>query len=79
LSLIADLLPAIFSGIVTVEKIFASANGQTKKSLVISAVLAGIFQVGQAIPEPHIQQIGAVIDSVVSVLNSSGIFKKAGA
>lgn len=73
---LSDYLPAIIAGIVAVEQIIASAPGQTKKQIVLTAIQAGVA-VGQQIPETHVQAIGSVIDGIVGVLNKAGVFSSA--
>ena len=69
--------PAVLAGVIAVEGA-VNVPGQTKKQIVIGAITAAT-QVGEQVPDAHIQQISAMIDGVVTALNASGVFKKSGA
>ncbi len=76
LTLVLTYLPVILTGVVNVESALQGQPGESKKKLVLDAILAGA-KTGEQIPEAHIQGISMLIDSIVASLNASGIFKKA--
>ena len=76
LILALQYLPHVLSGVQAVEAAIR-APGQTKKALVLGAIQAATH-VGEQVPEEHVKVISALIDHMVSTLNSSGIFKHGG-
>jgi len=65
-------LPHILNGVVAVESALGSGNGATKKQIILNAVVAAA-QVGEGVPETHVQGISKVIDATVQVLNATGL------
>jgi len=66
--------PYVLAGVVAVEAAVAPGTpGATKKSIILNSITAAT-QVGVQVPESHVAEISAVIDSVVSALNTSGVF-----
>lgn len=66
-------LPAIIQAVVGIEAAVHGAPGATKKSLVMAS-LAIAAKAGEKIPDDHIAAVSALVDSVVSGLNSAGVF-----
>lgn len=75
LAIILGALPSILTAVKSVETAIGSGNGASKKAIVISAIQAGA-QASEGIPIPQVQAIGAIIDSVVTAFNKSGVFSK---
>ena len=73
LNSILGYLPYVLAGVMAVEQTVSSAPGATKKALVLSAVTAAT-QVGEQVPDAHVQAISHLIDSIVSQLNAAGVF-----
>lgn len=63
----------VLQGVLAVEAALSGHPGQSKKAAVLSAIQAAA-QVGETVPEAHVQVIGALIDSTVTGLNNSGAF-----
>jgi hypothetical protein len=75
LLLALQYLPYVLQGVTAVELAVGAGKGQSKKQLVLNAVIAGA-KVGETVPEDHVKLIGGLIDSVVSDLNTAGVFGK---
>ena len=74
LLLALQYLPSVLSGVQAVEASLVNTVGQAKKNVVLAAVTAAAG-VGETVPEDHVKTISGLIDSVVGVLNTSGIFQ----
>jgi hypothetical protein len=72
---IAAYLPVVLTGIFAVEQVIGASNGQTKKQIVLSAVDAAA-KAGEGAPNVEVASISALIDTLVGVLNASGLFAK---
>lgn len=75
-STLLGLLPNILAAVVNVENT-VQASGSTKKAIVLSSIDAAA-KVGEVVPNPMVAGISALVDQVVGVLNSSGIFTHSG-
>jgi hypothetical protein len=73
LKLIMGYFPFVLAGVMAVEDALKGQPGQTKKTAVLASVQAAA-QVGEQVPEDHVKAISTLIDSVVKMLNDSGIF-----
>lgn len=71
LAMIPELLPAI----IALESNLPHATGEARKGVLMSTVQAAA-QIGETVPEPHVQAVSAATDAVVAALNSFGVFKK---
>ena len=69
--------PYALAGAQAVEQAVGSGNGADKKTLVIAGVLAGAHA-GETVPVAQVQAISAVVETVVGVLNASGVLGKPG-
>ncbi len=69
---IFSLFPSILTAIIAVEGA-VKATGPQKKALVLTSVVA-VAQIGEALPEPHVKAISALIDNIVTNLNNTGVF-----
>jgi hypothetical protein len=58
-----------------IEATNAGLPGATKKQLVLASITAAA-KVGETIPEPHVAIISALIDVIVGLLNTAGVFGK---
>lgn len=67
--------PYALAGAQAVESAVGAGNGADKKTLVVAGILAGAHA-GETIPVPQVQVIAGVVDTVVSVLNASGLLGK---
>ena len=67
--------PHVAAAVQGIEATNAALPGQTKKQLVLTSIEAAA-KVGESVPEPHVALISALIDTLVGVLNASGIFAK---
>ena len=67
-------LPMILQAVVAVEQSIKGAPGSTKKEVVLGAIKAGAQAVGKSAPTEDLQVAGALIDQVVTTLNSGGVF-----
>lgn len=65
-------LPSILQAVLGIEAA-VTAPGATKKAMVMNS-LAIAAKVGESIPESHVAAVSAMVDSVVSSLNASGVF-----
>jgi hypothetical protein len=72
---IFSYLPFVLAGVIAVEQAIGSQPGATKKAVVLSSIDAAA-KVGEQVPQTQVQGISALIDSVVAVLNSTGVFSK---
>lgn len=70
---ILGYLPYVLAGVMAVEQSVSAAPGANKKAIVLASVTAAA-QVGEQVPEAHVQAISHLIDSIVSQLNKAGIF-----
>lgn len=71
-----QFLPAILTGIKSVEEVWGSSiPGTAKKDLVLQSIIVGA-KVGEGIPDPNVVGISTIIDSLVTSLNVSGVFHK---
>lgn len=66
-------LPYVLGAVQGVETALAGATGATKKQAVLTAITAA-GSVGEQVPEPHVALISKMIDTVVGMLNASGLF-----
>jgi hypothetical protein len=66
-------LPSILKAVMGIEAA-VTAPGATKKAMVMDS-LAIAAKVGETVPATHVAAVSALIDTVVSGLNSSGVFK----
>ena len=73
---VLGFFPYILQAVKAVEDNFASEPGASKKQLVLDSVLTAA-KIGEQVPQPTVALVTALIDSTVSALNASGIFKKA--
>jgi hypothetical protein len=71
---ILSYLPAVLAGVVAVEGTIGQGNGSAKKAVILSAIDAAA-QVGEQVPEQHVQAISALIDTTVKALNGTGFFQ----
>jgi len=74
LSLILAYLPVVLQTVTSVEA-SVQAPGATKKQIAMNIITAGA-QAAEKIPEPVVQQIGSLVDTVVAALNGNGVFMK---
>jgi hypothetical protein len=65
---------AVFQTVTAVEA-SVHAPGATKRKIALDIITLGA-NVAQRIPEAHVQQIGTLIDVIVTALNKSGVFVK---
>lgn len=63
--------PAILQGVVTIENTI-NAPGATKKEIIMSGIQTAA-QVTEQLPNPVLQGFGAMIDSLVAVLNKNKV------
>ena len=75
LSIILSYLPAVLGTVVAVEQSI-KAPGATKAEVVLSSIQQASKVVGETVPESHVQLITGLIDSVVGVLNQTGVFTR---
>lgn len=64
-------LPAVLAGVQAAEQ--SNAAGATKKQAVVNAVIAGA-RGAETSTNPNVAGIAALVDLVVSILNSTGVF-----
>ena len=69
-------VPLVNSTVQQVESAMPGASGTSKAQAALAIVLS-IAHAGETIPNATVQLISGIIDTVVSMLNSLGIFKKA--
>lgn len=69
---IVQYTPAVVAGVQAAEQ--SSASGQDKKQAVLDAIQAG-SAAASSIPVPQVAAIAGLINLVVSIFNSLGIFK----
>lgn len=67
----AIALPAVQAA----ETEIGPGNGETKAQLAIAAVLA-VAHAGETVPVEKVQLVSAVVDTIVSTLNATGVFTK---
>jgi hypothetical protein len=60
-----------------VEKSASNLPGSTKSQIVLDSIIAGTNILSGASTNERVQQISGLINLFVSILNTSGIFKKA--
>ena len=75
LLMILKFLPSVLAAIKGVEDVIGAGNGATKKQLVLNSI-SSVAAIGEKVDDKNVQAISALIDSTVTTLNSSGIFKK---
>lgn len=73
--MILTALPQILAVVKAVEEAVGAGNGKSKKALVMDAIAAG-SKAGESIPIKQVATVSAVIDSIVSTFNASGVFNK---
>ena len=73
LKLLFMYLPVVISAVTSIEAAFKGTPGETKKQIALDIIKAGATAAEQ-IPEAHVQQVAGLIDTVVGVLNKSGLF-----
>jgi hypothetical protein len=64
-------VPAVLAGVQAAEQ--SAGNGASKKQAVVNAILIGA-RAAEATPNPNVAGIAALVDLVVSILNSTGVF-----
>lgn len=69
--------PYALAGAQAVEQVIGAGNGADKKTLVIASILAGAHA-GESVPVAQVQVIAGVVETVVGVLNASGLLGKPG-
>lgn len=69
---ILKYLPDILRGVKAVEDAVGPGHGATKKAILLSGITAAA-QVGATVDNQTVAAIGATIDHVVGLLNSSGV------
>jgi hypothetical protein len=67
------LFPLILAGVAAVEQVAAAAPGAAKKQIIINTIQTA-SKAGEEVPVPQVAAISTLIDSIVSELNTSGIF-----
>jgi hypothetical protein len=75
LLLIAKYLPVVMGSVVAVEQTI-HAPGETKAQVALNTIQTVSHIAEQAVPEEHVQVISGLINSVVDVLNKTGVFTK---
>ena len=65
-------LPSILQAVLGIEAA-VQASGATKKAMVMNS-LAIAAKVGENVPAAKVAAVSALVDSVVTSLNSSGVF-----
>lgn len=81
-----SILPGLLENIKAIENQSAAIaaaggpvlSGATKKQIVTQGVLSGIqagAQAGEQIPNVYVATISALIDGIVSIFKTSGVFK----
>jgi hypothetical protein len=74
LGLALGYLPSVLQAVIAVENTLKGlAPGTAKKSVVLAAVSAA-SQVGETLPEAHVNLISALVDHTVGALNAAGVF-----
>jgi hypothetical protein len=73
LLLALQYLPYVLAGVTAVEAALPGQSGLTKKSAVFAAIDAAAKVAGN-VPEDHVAVVSNLIDSVVTVMNKSGVF-----
>lgn len=75
LSDIAKYFPTVIAGVIAVEQgVATSASGQSKKQILITAIdTAAKF--GETVGNTEVQLVSTLIDTTVSALNATGVFK----
>ena len=69
-------VPLVNSTVQQVEAAMPGASGTSKAQSALAIVLS-VAHAGETVPNTEVQLISGIIDTVVSMLNSLGIFKKA--
>jgi hypothetical protein len=67
--------PYVTTAVQAIETSNSGLPGATKKQLVLAAITTAA-KVGEAVPEPHVAVISALIDTIVNLLNAAGVFGK---
>ena len=73
---LVQYVPLVNSTVQQVESALPGASGQSKAQAALAIVLS-VAHAGEAVPNTTVQLIAGIIDTVVGMLNSLGIFKKA--
>ena len=71
-----DILGAVFAAVDLVERIYVGKRGTEKRQAAIELVEAATVVSGVEMAQHEIVRVGHLIDSVVGILNKSGIFKR---
>ena len=69
-----QFFPYVLQGVVAVEGVATTETGAAKKQIVMDSIL-GAAKVGETVPSATVALFSGLIDTVVSALNASGIFK----
>ncbi len=75
---VAKFAPYVLTAVVAVENTAKSLAGATKKELVVNLV-GTAAKVAEQVPNTNVQRIGALVDIIVSILNTTGLFSHAAA
>ena len=67
--------PYALAGATAVEQVIGAGNGSDKKTMVVAGILAAAHA-GETVPNAQVQVISGVVDTVVGVLNASGLLGK---
>ena len=73
---LVQYVPLVNSTVQQVEAAMPGASGASKAQSALAIVLS-VAHAGETVPNATVQLISGIIDTVVSMLNSLGIFKKA--
>ena len=69
-------MPLVQQTVTSIESAMPSASGTSKAQAALGIILS-VAHAGEQIPQPTVQLIAGLIDTMVSVLNATGVFKKA--
>lgn len=69
-------LPVILQTVVAIESIAKTAPGTAKRQVAVDIVSTGA-KIAEGAPSVTVEQIGALVDSVVTSLNTAGVFTPA--
>jgi hypothetical protein len=69
--------PYALAGAKAVESAVGAGNGSDKKTLVVSGILAAAHA-GESVPVAQVQVISGIVETVVGVLNATGMLGKPG-
>ena len=73
LTLILQWLPSVLATVVGIENAIGSQPGATKKQVAMAVLTAGA-QGASKIPDASVQAVAGLVDTVVTALNTSGVF-----